>query len=805
MEATMLFNYIKVAWRNLIKFKAHSLINIVGLAIGIAFCILTYLFVQHEHSYDNFHENGDRIYLTHVQRGTFGGRRPSGSTPPILAPTIKDTLPEIEYIARVYGWNIKDGTPVRRGEKVFLMGGFYVDPEFLRMFSFPQVAGQPEKALEDRQSVIITPMMAEKYFGNENPLGQTLTIRLRSAEELMVVKGVVDLPPNSSLRFDFLIPHVLRGERLGGWGSNNVYTFVQLSPGVQARDMEDKFRAFFANYFSQSRENQNYFGNPERPLRLLPLKKLYLNTIISKWLTLQSDPLYSYVLSGIALAVLLIACVNFVNLSLGLSSHRFKEVGMRKVVGASRPQLIKQFLSESILLSFLSLLAGIILTLLTLPIFSRLIDRGLHFTFQTLWIPLFGLAVLVGILAGFYPALVLSGFHPIEILKGRLRISGRKKLSSSLVVLQFALSAILIIATFIMARQMQHMREMNLGFNADQVFVIDAGGSSTGLKETEMKRVLGVYRQAASQRQDVLSATMSSMSFGREDLWGTRFEYDGQPIRCRMYSIDYDYIQTLGMSLVKGREFTRTYPSDPEESVMVNENLVKIFGWDDPIGKTLPIDNDMLPGKIIGVLQDSHLRSLHYEVLPAVFHLRSINGSFRYIFIRITAKDLPATKELLESIWKQTVPNRPFIYSFLDEDVDRVFKEDERWAEIARYSAFFAILIACLGAFGLISLAVARRTKEVGIRRVLGASEISIMILLSKDFFKLILLANGMAWPLAFILLRGWLQDFAYRIDLGLNFFILGSALTFLIVFASISIQVFKASRANPVDSLRYE
>jgi putative ABC transport system permease protein len=805
MEAAMLFNYIKVAWRNLIKFKAHSLINIIGLAIGIAFCILTYLFVQHEHSYDNFHENGDRIYLTLVQRGTFGGRRPSGSTPPILAQTIKDTLPEIESIARVYGWNIKDGTPVRRNEEVFLMRGFYVDPEFMRMFSFPRVAGQPETALEDRQSVVITPMMAEKYFGNENPLGQTLSIRLRGGEELLVVKGVIDVPPNSSFQFDFLIPHVLRGEKLGGWGSNNVYTFVQLLPGVQAGDMEDKFRAFFANYFSQSRENQDYFGSPERSLRLLPLKKLYLNTIIRKWLTMQSARLYSYVLSGIALAVLLIACVNFINLSLGLSSHRFKEVGMRKVVGASRTQLIKQFLSESILLSFLALLAGIILAVLILPIFSRLIDRGLYFNFQALWAPLLGLAVLVGILAGFYPALVLSGFHPIEILKGRFQISGKKRLSSSLVVLQFALSAILIIATFIMARQMQHMREVNLGFNADQVVVIDAGGFSTGLSETEMKRVLGVYRQTASQRQNVLSATMSSMSFGREDLWGTGFEYDGREIPCRMYSIDYDYVETLGMSLVKGREFSRTHPSDPNESVMVNESLVKIFGWDDPIGKTLPTDNDMLPGKIVGVLQDSNLRSLHYEVLPAVFHLRSINGSFRYIFIRIAANDLPAAKELLESIWKQTVPDRPFIYSFLDEDVDRVFKEDERWAEIAQYSAFFAILIACLGAFGLISLTVARRTKEVGIRRVLGASEISIVILLSRDFFKLILLANGIAWPLAFVLLRGWLQDFAYRIDLGLSFFILGSILTFLIVFASISIRVIKASRADPADSLRYE
>jgi putative ABC transport system permease protein len=801
----MILNYIKVAWRNLIKFKGHSLINIVGLAIGIAFCILTYLFIQHEHSYDNFHKNGDRIYLTLVQRSAGGGRLASGATPPILASTIKDTFPEIEHIARVFGWNIKDGTPVRRGEKVLLMRGFYVDPEFMHMFSFPRIAGQPDTALEDKQAVIITRAMAEKYFGDADPLEQTISIRLQNQEIVQVIKGVVDLPSNSSLQFDFLIPHVLRGEKLGGWGSNNVYTFVQFTPGIQASDMGEKFLTFFGNYFRENNQSQGYFGGPERPLRFLPLKKLYLNTVIRKWLTLQSDPVYSYVLSGIALAVLLIACVNFVNLSLGLSSNRFKEVGMRKVVGASRTQLIKQYLSESILLSYLSLLAGTAFAILVLPIFSRLMDRDLFFNIQSLWFPLLGLTIIIGILAGFYPALILSGYHPIEILKGRFQIKGKKRLSRGLIVLQFALSVILIIATVTMARQMQYMRERNLGFNADQVLVIDAGGWSTGLSETEMRRTLGVYRQAAAERQEVVSATMTSMSFGRGDLWGTGFEHEGKEILCRMYSIDYDYVKTLGMSLVVGREFSPQFPSDANESVIVNEQLVQIFGWDDPIGRTIPSDNDMLPGTIIGVFRDAHLRSLHYDVRPAVYHLKKINGSFRYFMIRIMSSDLISTMKLLQDIWKQTAPDRPFVYSFLDEDVDRVFKEDGRWADITQYSALFAILVACLGAFGLISLAVARRTKEVGIRKVLGASEISIAVLLSRDFFKLVLLSNCIAWPLAFLLLRSWLQDFVYRIGLGLSFFILGSLLTFLIAFASISIQVIRASRSDPVDSLRYE
>ncbi len=801
----MLLNYIKVAWRNLIKFKGHSLINLVGLAIGIAFCILTYLFVHNEYSYDNFHKNGDRIYLSYVQKSTLGGRRASGATPPILAPTLKDTLPEIEHIARVYGWNIKDGTPVRYGEKALLMRGFYVDPEFMKMFSFPRIAGQPETALEDKQAVVITQAMSEKYFGDSSPLGKTITMRLRAEELTLVIKGVVDLPHNSSFQFDFLISYALNKGWTRSWRSNNLYTFIQLTPGARASEVEEKFLAFFSNIFSETNQSRDYFGSPERPLRMLPLKKLYLNTVIRKWLTAQSDPVYSYILSGIALAVLLIACVNFVNLSIGLSSNRFREVGMRKVVGATRIQLIKQYLSESILLSYLSLLAGTVFALLALPVFSRLMDRDLTLNIQILWLPLLVLTVFIGILAGFYPALVLSGYHPVEILKGRLQIRGKKRLSRGLVVLQFSLSVILIVATLTMARQMQYMRERNLGFNADQVVVIDAGGWSTGLTEPEIRRVLGIYKNAANQRQDMVSATMTSMSFGRESLWGTSFLHEDEEILCRMYSIDYDYVKTLGMRLIKGREFSREFPSDPNESVMVNESLVEVFGWDDPIGMTIPSDNDMLPGKIIGVLKDSHLRSFHYEVEPAVFHLKSINGSFRYVLIRIASDDLYGTMKLLQDTWKQAVPDRPFVYSFLDEDVDRVFKEDGRWADITQYSALFAILVACLGAFGLISLAVARRTKEVGIRKVLGASEVSIAVLLSRDFFKLVLFSNGIAWPLAFLLLRSWLQDFAYRIGLGLGFFILGSILTFLIAFASISIQVIRASRSNPVDSLRYE
>jgi hypothetical protein len=352
---------------------------------------------------------------------------------------------------------------------------------------------------------------------------------------------------------------------------------------------------------------------------------------------------------------------------------------------------------------------------------------------------------------------------------------------------------------------MSFIRDKHLGFDSEHVVVIDGGGWGVGLDQTEMKRILSVYQQKAEQHPELLNAALTSMSFGKGDLWGTGFEYEGQKITCRMYTIDYNYARTLGMKIIRGRGFSPDFPGDEEESVMVNETLVNIFGWQDPIGKTIPADNDMLPGKIIGVFADSHLRSMHYKVKPAVFYLKRINGSLRYILVRIAPERFRDALRLLEETWRQAVPNRPFVYSFLDEDIERVFREDERWADISRSAAVFAVFIACLGAFGLTSLAVARRTKEVGIRKVLGASEARITILLSRDFSILVLLANIIAWPAALFLLRQWLQDFAYRIEINLKFFGLGAVLTLIIALAAVSVQVIKAARANPVESLRYE
>jgi putative ABC transport system permease protein len=797
----MFRNYLVVAWRNLVRNKLYSLINVLGLAIGIALCILSYLFVSREWSYDNFHEHRQRIYLLRMDYQTAG--KPWASTPPVLAPTLREHFPELERVVRVYGWFIKDGTAVRYGDRLFNMSGLLVDPEFFEMFSFPQVSGNLKQALEDPNSVVITRDMAHRYFGEEDPLGKRLSIRVGDQLQDFAVTGVTDLPENSSIRFDFLLSHAVRRNYGEGWFQCNVYTFFQLRERMDPAGLEAKFVPFFEQFFSeQKRTGEEFFGDAMHRLKLLPFEDLYLNTVIGAWLTLQSDPVYSCVLSGIALAVLLIACVNFINLSLGLSATRRKEIGVRKVLGALRLQLAKQFWGEAVLLSLLALLLGVGLAELCLPLFNDLTQRDLRLDYGAIWPALIGIALVVGLVTGVYPALVLSRFQPVEVMKGTLRLGGRNWFSQTLVAVQFALSIVLIVATLLISRQLAFLRKMNLGFNAEQVMVIDIGE-----RHAEGGRILAAYRQFAAQQPRILSLSMANMSFGTRDYFGTVLSEQAEPKTSILtYTVDYDYLKTLEMALIAGRDFSPDFPTDEKEALLVNESLVEFLHLDDPVGKEIPFDNDSIFwGRIIGVVRDSHVKPLHDRLGPALFRLRSGNGWLRYILVRIAAEDIPGTLASLKDTWYQTVPDQPFAFSFLDEDVDRTFREDERWMAITRYSALVAIFVACLGVFGLTSLTVARRTKEIGIRKVLGASVPSIVMLLSKEFTYLVLAANLIAWPLAWYAMNRWLQSFAYRIELGPEVFVLGGVLALLIAWLTVSCQAIRAARANPVEALRYE
>jgi len=801
----MIINYIKVAWRNILRFKGHSLINITGLAVSLMFCVLAVIFVRCERSFDKFHDNANRIHLLYHQSGS-SDRKPSGATPPILAPTIAESIPGIERTVRVYGWDLKDGTPVRSQDRTLMMRGFHVDPDFLGMFSFPHISGEREAALNDPSSMVITCSMAESLFGDQVPLGREVRIQLRDGERSFYVKSVIRLPKSSSMRFDFLINYQNLVQRSQHWGANNLYTYVLLEKGVTRKDIESRLLAFFKDYFKdRAGSGRSYFGSADRPVKLMPLPDMYLNTEIREWLTIQSDPVSSAILIGIALAVLLTACVNFINLSLGISARRAKEVGLRKVVGAGRSQITRQHLSESLLLTLIALGIGLILAAILVPSFAHLMDRELSFELSSLILPLLAIATLVGAAAGIYPALVLSRLEPHTALKGKFVFKPKNPIGTALLVFQFGISVGLIVATLVMTGQMRHMRKKNLGFDPQQVVVIDGGGTWIGMDETAMRRVLAAYREAATRSQEIESVTMASMLFVSPSQWGTGFDVEGKEILIRMYAVDYDYIRTIGARMVRGREFSRDFPGDAQNSVMVNQRLVEAMGWEEPIGQSFPAEREDLAGQVIGIAGDMHLKSLHHEILPAVFHLQARNGPYRYILIRGQTEDWGGTLERIRSIWKNAAPDRPFQYKFLDDEVDRIFREDQRWAELALYASVFAVLIACMGAFGLISLALSRRTKEIGIRKVLGASEGSILTLMTKDFLVLIAAAAAASCPITYFLLQRWLQNFAYRIELSLLPFVIGTLITTSVIMGSILFKIIKTARTNPVEALRYE
>ena len=776
----MFRNYLKIAVRNLLKNKVYSLINIFGLAIGIAFCILTLLYVRYEWSYDTFHEKADRIFRVYYVQDKAGDRKIRPATPPALAPALKEEFPAIIRTAR---FNLMHGTnTVRYGEKSFRARIAYADPSFFDMFSFPQVVSDSQNLLRDVNAVVITRAMASKYFGRENPLGKTISAdrgggRFRD----YTVRGVIEIPANSTIRFDFLaaLENIMQGKQASSWQWHALTTYVELSDRARISDLDDPAPAFLETH---------YAGLPGMKLWFRPLTDVHLDPKVKQ---------ASAILSGIALSVLLIACINFMNLSVALSSTRFKEVGLRKVVGARRSQLVCQFWGEAILLSIIALFLGIALAELLLPSFNGLVEKDLSISYRNVWVSFLGLALLVGVVSGSYPALALSGSHPVEVLKGRLRIGGAGRFGKGLVLVQFCLSLVLIIATLVMTREMDYIRAKDLGFDLEHVIDVHM----YGLDGAERRRTLDAYRNMVPQYPNLLSMTASQSAIGNEG------SGDDSQFEHRFFHVDYDFFETLGMELKQGRDFSRDLASDAEESVIVNETFVRALGWESPIGKSMP-PTVRTNKTIIGVVKDFHLASLHHQIKPTAIHLLrpdDPNQSFAHVFIRCRAEDVSATVDLLEATWKEIHPAHPFTYSFLDQDMERQYRTERRWDQMIRYAAVLAIFIACLGALGLTALAVARRTKEIGIRKVLGASVPRIVVLLSKEFTYLVIAANLVAWPAAYYAMTQWLQNFAYRIDLGIGIFVLGGLAVLVIAWLTVSYQAIRAALANPVDALRYE
>jgi putative ABC transport system permease protein len=781
----MFRNYLTVAVRNLVRHKVYSLINILGLAIGMACCILILLFVQDEFSYDRYHEKAEQIYRVLGPRTCFP-----------LGAVARDALPEvIEMVRFTFKWERLVGY----GEKRFKEPNFiYADPNIFEVFSFPLLKGDPQNALKGPFSVVITEKTAQKYFGHEDPMGKVISVE---NEHDYTVTGVLkEIPHNSHFRFDFLATFVgaekvFWKEFLDHWGMGNFYTYLLLHENSSIPEVEAKMYKAIV----KPMQERNPELTPYRP-HLQPLLDIHLYSADLKGdIESQGNITHIYVFSAIAFFILLIACINFMNLSTAQSTHRAKEVGMRKVVGARRLQLIKQFLGESFFLAAIALLVALALVELLLPRFSVLAGKELLIAYGGKWSILFGfigITLFVGLIAGSYPAFFLSAFEPVEVLKGTTKTGASSTLfRRTLVVLQFAISVALIVGTGVIYSQMDYLRNKKLGFDKEHVVVVKIPDSD---KLEALKGELSKYT-------DMLS--VSAADRVPPDRWGNnspyRLEGTDREWWIRTIPVDYDYFKTLGIKLAEGRPFLKAFATDAEEALVLNEAAVKELGLESPIGEQVKACWFGWKGKVIGVVKDFHFESLYEKIKPIVFVLQP-NACWQLV-LRIRPDNIPGTLAFIERKWREFFPERVFEYGFVDENFEKTYRAEEKIGKIVSYAALLAIFIACLGLFGLTSFATEQRTKEIGIRKILGASVPNIVLLLSKEFTKLVILSNLIAWPVAYWAMNRWLQDFAYRIHIGFGTFLLAAVLALGIALLTVGFQAIKAALANPVEALRYE
>lgn len=811
----MLKNYLKIALRNLMRNKLYASINIIGLAIGMACCVLIFSTVHQQWSFDRFHKNRDVIFRVLTREITKEGEVAfTVLQPKELAGILKDAFPEIVYTTRFASSYVIAG----REDKLFQERIALIDPAYLQIFTYPLLAGDANTALDDLHSVVISERVARKYFGETKNyaqvIGQSLRIKGARDPQDFVVTGIMKaLPLTSSMRGnDILIPFE-NAYRDDTWyfrtsqsrSGNIVSTYVQIQDASQATALNEKLASFTSELLDKQRSRRIKSGRIQDradafQLQLQALVDIHFQNEMRGGYEQKISPIFAYVLSAIGMVVLLIACINFTTLSLGHSTQRSLEVGMRKVLGAHRGNLMRQFWGETLLMSLLALLLGLALVELFLPVFNDMMGGAVAIVPSwELVVALMGILVFVGLVAGSYPALILSKFQPISVFKGDARTRRRKPFTRALVVVQYALSIVLMIGTDIMAQQLDYLQSKSLGYTSEQVVVLDKATPETPQR----------LRDALRGHNRIVNIAGGGYSFvNSQEQRGHRLP-DGKSINIWTMWIDEAYLETLGIGLKTGRNFSTDFPSDSKRAVIVNETLVDIFGWDNPIGQPFPVLNKKEPHQVIGVVKNFHFQSLHNEIEPIAFY-NSIGDSPgdrgpSVILVRIRPEDVNGSIALLRETWKKIEPDRPFSIAFLDQQVNEQYHAEQRWLQIVWYASGFGILIACLGLFGLASLSVSQRTKEIGIRKVLGASVSEITALLSREFVLLLTIANLIAWPVAYWATGQWLNGFAYRIEPGIKTYILCSLLAVVVALCTISLHAIRAARSNPVDALRYE
>jgi putative ABC transport system permease protein len=799
----MLRNYLKVAFRNIRKQKGYAFINISGLAIGMAACLLILLWVYDEMSYDTYHENADRIYRLTID-ANLGAQMSVPVAPTPAGPAMVQEYPEALQAVRLSRPN---RSPVVVGDREYFEENVaYADNSIFEIFSFPLVEGDPRAALEAAYSVVLTEDVARKYFGNDQALGKTIKIGGRDYAVMGVAKNV---PENSHFGFNILLSMETRYAEnrpiMENWMAISNYAYVLLAENADPAALEAKLPALVEKYLGPTLKS---LGG-SITLHLQPLKRIHLHSDFRGDIAPQGDILYVYLFSAIALFILIIAGINFVNLSTARWTARAKEVGVRKTLGALREKLVGQFLGESVVYSLLALVLAVGLILLARPWFSAVAGRDLSFNvLQIPWlVPAFlGLALLVGVAAGAYPAFFLSSFRPVRVLRGGTRIGSKNILFRRvLVVTQFVISVVLIIGTMVVYKQLAFMKAKNLGFEKEQVVVLpglaDVMPKSYETLRNEFRKVSGVLDVGAGSLvpgRGITKSVFQPEGFQRDQ---------SQPMDYR--NIDSGYLPTLGIAIAAGRNFSEELATDRTQSVLINETAAEKFGWKDPIGKQFIIapDQNSTGGEtrlnVVGVVKDFHSTSLREKIDPMIlFYDPTQCASFA---VRVAPTEIQKTLGLLEDRWKELLPQKPFDFFFLDESFDSQYRAEERIGNLALRFSLLAILVSCLGLFGIASYTTEQRTKEIGIRKVLGASGGIIVRMLSKEYLLLVAIGNLFAWPVAYLMMRSWLQNFAYRTSLAYWIFLAAAVLSIAVSLSTVTYQSVRAARTNPVKSLRYE
>ncbi|HUS00428.1 MAG TPA: ABC transporter permease [Chitinophagaceae bacterium] len=808
----MIKHYFKIAFRNLAKQKVLTGINILGLSIGLACFILFLLYAVNEFTFDRFHKNADNVFRMYRWTEAMGGEKAAAdiSMPMPLGPALKQDIPDVkEYVRFRQAWG---DNFVKADGKISSIGICFADPQFFKVFSFEIISGI-QNPLNDQRSIVLNEKTSKQLFGRADPVGKTVEIKLGEKFEPFTVSAVVKDPPaNSTIQFDILGSFVFYESSedgrwvAGSWQRSAFQTYVQLQPASKLPTQPNVLVAFRKKYYPDELakyKEEGHWKSDAPPVKygLQPLAQMHTNVnILADGVV---DPKTIWILISIAAGVLLIACINFTTLAIGRSATRAKEVGIRKVVGSRKKDIIFQFLSEAFLLTLISSIIGILLVQFLLPYFNQLAGRELVFSFaqypQLTWL-LVILIFIVGLIAGGYPSLVLAGFKPIEVLKSKMRLGGSNFFTKSLVTVQFTLSVALIISTLVIAKQLKFMRSANPGFNKENMIVVDAEG-------TDGKKLYPLFKQAALKQPTVAGVAASEMGLGEGQGWSSAgFNYNGKSKNVYEYYIDNDYLKVMGMQLIAGRNFDTHIASDTINSVIVNEAMVKDMGWtvENAVGQKETGYSEKLTPVVIGVVKDFHFRPFSEAVAPQQFHQFPSYSPHKF-FVRIKQGDPSEALATLSATWKSIVPDLPFKYSFLDDNLNKFYKSEVRWSNIVGWAAGISIFLACLGLLGLASLAAVNRIKEIGIRKVLGASVAGIVALLSKDFLRLVVLAFIIATPLAWYFMNKWLQDFAYRINISWWIFMSAGAAALLIALITVSFQAIKAAIANPVKSLRTE